>query len=160
MILLFSHKQWYFPFYWSIWNNYVFLCGSEVQMFHTFLMKKKWGTKFIPYLLWHYATDIYHEKMRTSYYTPVLIKKILLLDILLRFITVIQYYSPSATKSPIHNQLLHLPAHKQFDFNELSWNCNYGRGIFSWKFQTSRNKPFHFPTEFPHRHKPTLKDSS
>lgn len=82
------------------------------------------------------------RKMRTSCYTPVLIKKIPLLDIFLRFTPVIQFYLPSTTKSPIHNQLVHLPAHKQLDFNELSSNCNYGRGIFSWKFKKGRNKPW------------------
>jgi hypothetical protein len=63
---------------------------------------------------------IFTMKMRTSYYTPVLIKKIPLLDIFLTFTTVIQFYLPLTTKSPIRNQLIHLPAHKQLDFNELS----------------------------------------
>lgn len=81
------------------------------------------------------------RKMRTSYYIAVLIKKILLLDIFLRFTTVIKFYLPSTTKSPIHNQIVHLPAHMQLDFNKLNSNRNYGRGTFSCEFRKSRTKP-------------------
>jgi hypothetical protein len=47
------------------------------------------------------------------------------------------FYSPLTAISSItifHNQFVHLLSYKQLDLYELPWNCNYGRGIFNWKY--------------------------